>query len=134
MYVLSAASCAVAVFAFWIGRMNEGATVAGLVIYGMVSGAHLTLPPAVIATISPAHEIGMRVGMLWTMLAIPMLVGPVITGELIAIANRTYRWAGLWNGLMFVLAACCLNAPGIYRWFRARKNGKQTEGSDPESV
>lgn len=136
MYVASAASCAVALFAFWIARMNEGATVAGLVIYGMVSGAQLTLPPAVIATISPAHEIGMRVGMLWTMLAIPMLVGPVITGELISAAGRAYKWAGLWNALMFSVAACLLNLPGILKWFRERKARKAaSEGStEPETA
>lgn len=134
MYVLSAGSCAVALFAFWVARMNEGGTVAGLVLYGMVSGAHLTLPPAVIATISPTHEIGMRVGLLWTMLAVPMLVGPVITGELIAAAGRTYKWAGLWNALTFCLAASLLNLPGIVRWFRNRKAGRATAGDGEQAV
>ncbi|BEI98685.1 hypothetical protein CcaverHIS631_0309840 [Cutaneotrichosporon cavernicola] len=123
IFVLFAALSAITLFGFFIVPLNTPATVAGLAIYGCVSGGHVTLIPAVTATISPAHEIGMRLGLLWTVLSVTMLVGPVISGELITVGNGTYKWAGLWNALQFCLSTAVLSVPGVVMWRRRRREG-----------
>lgn len=121
VFVAFAVLSAVTLFAFYVAPMGVPATVAGLALYGLVSGAQVTLIPAVTACISPAHEIGMRLGLLWTVLAVPMLVGPVISGELISAGHGKYKWAGLWNALMFCCAAVTLSVPGFMTWRRGRQ-------------
>jgi MFS family permease len=116
---------AIALFAFFIAPMGTPATVAGLAIYGAVSGGHVTLIPAVTASISPAHEIGMRLGLLWTVLSVTMLVGPVISGELVGAGHGTYKWAGLWNALMFCCSSAILSVPGYATWRRERQKSAE---------
>ncbi|CAK9780552.1 MFS general substrate transporter [Cutaneotrichosporon oleaginosum] len=121
VFVAFALLSAVTLFAFFVAPMGTAGTVAGLAIYGAVSGGHVTLIPAVTASISPAHEIGMRLGLLWTVLAASMLVGPVISGELVAAGGGLYKWAGLWNALQFCLSSAVLSVPGIVMWRRRRR-------------
>jgi len=71
---------AVVVFAFWTGAPGPGVAITGLVLFGVTTGAWMTLVTAATAAISPVTEVGMRIGMLWTVGAIPNLVGPVICG------------------------------------------------------
>lgn len=124
VFVSFAALSAVWLFAFFVADMGTAATVVGLAGYGLASGGHITLIPAVTATISPAHEIGLRIGLLWTVLAIPMLIVPVISGELIQRGGGEYKWAGVWNGLQFVLSSSILGAPGTYLWWKERRGRK----------
>lgn len=81
---------AVVIFAFWTGAPGAGTAIAGLVLFGFVSGAWLTLLTAATAAISPVKEIGMRIGMLWTVGAIPNMVGPVICGGECAATGSRY--------------------------------------------
>lgn len=120
VFVSFAALSAVWLFAFFVARLGTAAIVVGLAGYGFASGGHITLIPAVTASISPAHEIGLRIGLLWTVLAVPMLVGPVISGELIQAGGGAYRWAGVWNGLQFVMSSTVLGLPGTVQWWRRR--------------
>ena len=126
VFVGFAALSAIWLFAFFVGHFGTAAIIVGLAGYGFASGGHITLIPAVTASISPAHEIGLRIGLLWTGLAIPMLVGPVISGELIQAGGGLYKWAGVWNGLQFVMSSTILGLPGTIDWFRTRKDKKQS--------
>jgi len=67
-------------FAFWTAPVNVPVTVAGMFLYGYTSGAWITLMSAVTVAISAPHEAGMRVGMLWTVVSLPILAGPVVCG------------------------------------------------------
>lgn len=72
---------ATVLFAFWTAPINIPATVAGMALYGYTSGAWIMLLSAVTVAISPPHEAGTRVGLLWTIVSIPILIGPVVCGR-----------------------------------------------------
>lgn len=72
----------VSLFAFWVGSpIGAAPTILGLVFYGAFSGGWFTLAAAATAAISPVQEIGSRIGMMWNGIALPMLIGPVVTGS-----------------------------------------------------
>lgn len=69
-------------FAFWVGSpLGSAPTILGLLFYGAFSGGWFTLAAAATAAISPIEEIGSRIGMMWNGIAVPMLIGPVVTGS-----------------------------------------------------
>lgn len=96
---------AATVFAFWAPPVGPAPAVVGLVLFGIFSGAWFTLCAAACASISPVEEIGMRLGMLWTVVGVPVLVGPVIAGLLITAENGKFLYAGIFCGISFILAA-----------------------------
>lgn len=112
-----AATC---MFAFWVPPVKVPGTVVGLVLYGMISGSWFALLPAATASISPVRETGMRFGLVVTSLAVPSLVGPVITSALII--NDSYRWAGVWIGLCCFVSGVLVNTPPAWiKWKRRRE-------------
>ncbi|TXT10293.1 uncharacterized protein COLE_04227 [Cutaneotrichosporon oleaginosum] len=110
---------AVVLFAFWTGASGTAVGVLGLVCYGIVSGAWFTLVAAACATISPVDEIGMRLGMLWTLVGPPILAGPVVCGVLITADGGRFNSAGLFCGATMLLAAFLM--PGPKMWGAVRR-------------
>jgi MCP family monocarboxylic acid transporter-like MFS transporter 10 len=77
-----AAGCGISILGFWTGYpLPEPVIVIGLVLYGYTSGAWITLVAPSTGAISPVKELGMRVGMLWSIAAIAVLAGPVACGR-----------------------------------------------------
>ncbi|RSH77652.1 uncharacterized protein EHS24_003213 [Apiotrichum porosum] len=109
----------VVMFAFWTPpNMGTGGAVAGLVLYGWMSGGFFSCMGSATASFSPLEEVGTRIGLLISSLAIPSLIGPVITGALIQDDKFTY--AGIWLGSCFIVSGLLLNAPTEVRWIRRR--------------
>lgn len=128
---MSFASAAV-LFAFWTGAPGVGCTVAGLVLYGIVSGAWFTLVAAACASISPVREIGMRLGMLWTVVGPPILAGPVVCGVLISADGGKFNSAGIFCGVSMLIAAFLM--PGPRLWAAAtRCCGRRGKEQDVEA-
>lgn len=72
---------AIVMFAFWTPPgIGIAPTLIGLLLWGVLNGGWFTLAGSATAAVSPLEETGMRFGMLITCLAIPSLVGPVISG------------------------------------------------------
>lgn len=133
--VFGAASMFSALFvlAFWTGRVGPGGAIAGMVLYGMSSGAWLTMVTAATSSISPVSQIGMRIGTLWTVSSISSLVGPVICGALISAGGGKFTYAGVFTGVLMAIGACIIVAPAVVRWYRERKSGKGGSVSDEPS-
>ncbi|WOO83105.1 Aspyridones efflux protein apdF [Vanrija pseudolonga] len=110
----------ICLFAFWVAPMNTPATIVGWFSYGWLSGAWVTLVAAVVASISPAHEIGMRVGMVWSCCGPTLLVGPVICGVLVQAGNNTFKYAGIFCGCTFLIGSIMEVAPRMYEFVRGR--------------
>lgn len=78
----SAVCCGITVLAFWTGwPLPTPVVVIGLFLYGLVSGPWITLVPTACAAISPVKELGMRVGIIWSLSGLTLLAGPVIGGR-----------------------------------------------------
>jgi MCP family monocarboxylic acid transporter-like MFS transporter 10 len=72
---------AVTLFALWTPTtLPDALVVIALILYGFGSGAWMTLVASSCAAISPLHEVGLRIGIIWTCTGPPALAGPVIVG------------------------------------------------------
>jgi len=81
MFVTMGLLSGVSIFAFWCPQpIPAGVGIVGLLSYGFVSGAWVTLVAASCGAISPTREFGMRLGMLWSLSSLGALAGPVICG------------------------------------------------------
>lgn len=124
---------AIILFALWLPIVGTAPAIVGLIGYGMISGSWFALLPAATATISPVHEAGMRFGMLISVLAVPSLVGPVITSALIEKGNDTFKYAAVWVGVCSLAAGVAVNSVPAMTWWRKRKEAKAgTETTDTE--
>jgi len=108
-----------------------GVVVVGLVSYGFVSGAWITLIASSCAAISPVREVGMRIGMLWTLTAPASLAGPVICGgepddggtcscadraALISANDGDFTWAAIFSGSTILMGVLITVGPVPMRW------------------
>lgn len=100
----------------WIGVH----TVAGIIIlaifYGFFSGGFVSLPPVVMASMTPdVRDLGTRLGMMFAIVSIGLLIGTPIGG---AILNDTNKYLGVQ-----LFTACCLVGSavlmGILRFVRS---------------
>lgn len=97
---------AIVMFGFYIPcPIPDAAVVIGFLLYGWVSGAWLTLVSAVIASISPVEEVGLRIGIAWSVCGPTMVCGPVICGALITVDNDRFTYAAAFCGATFTVSS-----------------------------
>jgi hypothetical protein len=81
----------------------------------------------------------MRIGMMWSTMAIPALIGPVISGrecddrrllttELISIGGDRFKYAGIFTGCTFLISGLFTVAPSL--WVMLRSRGQTVEHAD----
>ncbi|KAF2868928.1 major facilitator superfamily domain-containing protein [Massariosphaeria phaeospora] len=119
MHIVSQIVSSLLIFVLWTLAGSTAAAIAFCVLFGIFSGAVIGLPPASMANIlsctydtpetkALAHsKLGSWTGMMYTMAAIPSLVGPVIVGHLVT-QYSTYVTAQVWSGAMLLLSALCM--------------------------
>lgn len=117
----------ISIFAFWTGAPGPGPAIAGLVTFGAASGAWMVLVTASTAAISPVPEVGMRIGMLWSVGAIPNLVGPVICGVLIGADNGRFVYAGVFTGCTMLVGGLVIAAPSLWELVGGRKRANSQD-------
>ncbi|WVR05290.1 hypothetical protein IAU60_002303 [Kwoniella sp. DSM 27419] len=114
VFVSSIVGCSITVLAFWVATpLPAAVAVIGLVTYGFASGAWITLVAASTGVISPTREFGMRLGMLWSLTAVPALIGPVICGVLITNDDGKFTFAGVFIGITMIIGAVLTILPRI---------------------
>ncbi|TXT03808.1 hypothetical protein VHUM_04372 [Vanrija humicola] len=107
-------------FAFWVvSPMPTAAVIVGFFAYGFGSGGWITLVAAVVANISPAHEIGLRVGLIWSICGPMVLIGPVVCGVLIQADHGKFGYAGIFCGVTFFIGSVIEVAPRLLQCGRA---------------
>lgn len=121
---------AIVMFAFWTPPVGTVATVFGLALFGIMSGGWFVLVPAATAAISPLHEAGMRFGMLITSIAIPSLVGPVISA---ALSGSHFRNGAIFCGVTYFVSGILTNFVPLSKWVKARR-GVQEDKTRASSV
>lgn len=95
----------------WIGTSNLAGTIVYCIFYGFLSGAVVSLPPTVIAGITPELSlVGTWMGMSFTLAGLGLLIGNPIAGQIFN--ATTDMWLGgqafgasftLAGGLLFLL-------------------------------
>lgn len=90
----------------WIGVHNVAGIIILAVLYGFFSGGFVSLPPVVMASMTPdVRDLGTRLGMMFAIVSFGLLIGTPIGG---AILNDTNTYLGVQ-----LFTACCLVASAI---------------------
>jgi MCP family monocarboxylic acid transporter-like MFS transporter 10 len=125
MHIVAQIISSLFVLFLWTFARSTSAAIAFCVLFGMTSGAVIGLPPASMANIlnatynTPATKVighaklGQWVGMMYSMAAIPSLVGPIVAGHLVT-RYSDYLTVQMWCGTCLVLSAVCML---ITRWY-----------------
>lgn len=86
------------VLGLWLPSSGTGATIAFCLVFGFSSGAVVSILPACIAQISHIHQIGVRTGALFSVVAVAVLIGSPIGGQLVL--NDGFRSMQGFSGAM----------------------------------
>ncbi|TXT07337.1 hypothetical protein VHUM_03057 [Vanrija humicola] len=91
---------AILLLGFWAGLPAPSALIAFGVLFGFTVGMIISMIPPCIAHISKPHEIGTRIGFMYTIMSAFTLSGPPINGVLITKYPGTtgFRAVGLFSG------------------------------------
>ncbi|WFD32975.1 hypothetical protein MSPP1_004032 [Malassezia sp. CBS 17886] len=103
----------------WLGVQNTGGLIVFSILYGFVTGAYVSLPPATVASLTKdLHQIGARVGMCFMMGGIGMLIGNPIAGALVDTESGTYWKAQVYCGACLAgsTAAFVLSRATLVGW------------------
>jgi MCP family monocarboxylic acid transporter-like MFS transporter 10 len=104
------------VYVQWTLADTVGKALAFVVMFGIVSGAIIGLPPASVANIIDMSDdvdhskLGQWTGMMYTMSSLFALTGPVIAGHLVSYYGNAYIAVQMWSGTCLFLSAICLLA------------------------
>ncbi|KAI9932721.1 hypothetical protein ASPWEDRAFT_123063 [Aspergillus wentii DTO 134E9] len=92
MMIFATALSAILVIALWLPSRSDGTAIAFSALYGLVSGAAVSLAPALVAQISDLREIGVRSGTFFAVASLGALTGPPIAGALIPDVLHSSYW------------------------------------------
>lgn len=125
MHIVSQIVSSLLVLTLWVLADSTVAAVVFCIFFGMFSGAVIGLPPASMGNIlnctyntpSTRHighaKLGQWTGMMYSVAAIPSLVGPVVAGHLVS-KYATYITVQVWSGTNLMLSAACML---VARWY-----------------
>jgi MFS family permease len=111
IFIIMCLVAGVLVFALWIPASSNAATIIFAIIFGLASGAYVSISPALIAQISPLKEIGYRTGLLFLFASVGGLTTSPIAGAILQNAGQSYTnvkifsGAFMMGGTMFIVAA-----------------------------
>jgi predicted MFS family arabinose efflux permease len=87
----------------WIPVHNIGGLVIFAIIYGFFSGSFVSLPPSVVASLSPdLNSVGTRMGMVFCVAGLGILIGSPIGGAILDIESMNYLPAQIFCGVTVV--------------------------------
>ncbi|KAI1089192.1 MFS general substrate transporter [Rostrohypoxylon terebratum] len=97
MNMLAATTLGASIVAFgWFGVKDLGGTVVFALLFGFFNGGVTSLPPSAIVSLTPdMSRLGTRMGMLFFVIGIAVLVGTPIAGAILKDPEDTVRWKGL---------------------------------------
>ncbi|KZF20181.1 MFS monocarboxylate transporter-like protein [Xylona heveae TC161] len=95
----------------WIAISSFGGFVAFVVVYGFCSNAVQTLFPSTLSSLTTdLNKMGVRVGMVFSIISIACLTGPPIAGVLIDKKHGDYLYAQIFGGTTVILGVSVLFA------------------------
>jgi MCP family monocarboxylic acid transporter-like MFS transporter 10 len=107
---------AILVYVQWTLADTVSKALAFVIMFGIVSGAIIGLPPASVANIIDMSadvdhsKLGQWTGMMYTMSSLFALTGPVIAGHLVSYYRNAYIAVQMWSGTCLFLSALCMLA------------------------
>ncbi|KAI0664176.1 MFS general substrate transporter [Cubamyces menziesii] len=83
VFIPAASLCSILILGLWLPSRNAGSIIAFAALYGLFSGAFVSLLATYIATISPREQYGARLGSVYMLIAVATLVGPPTGGAIL---------------------------------------------------
>jgi len=135
MHIVSQIVSAFLILLLWVFTNSTTSAIAFCVFFGIFSGAVIGLPPASVGNIlnctyntpETKHvghsKLGQWTGMMYSVAAIPSLVGPVVAGHLVTEYER-YITVQMWSGISLLLSAMCMI---VARWYLPFYNGESVK-------
>ena len=119
---MSTAISSILILTFWPLTNTLGAALAFVILFGIVSGTVIGLPPACIASLlseSEQRRLGQWTGMMYTLTATFSLLGPTLVGQLVS--SFGYLTIVGWSGGSLMAASVCTvvaryKAGGLKKW------------------
>jgi len=108
MLLLMTAVVAVLAYA-WIAVSSLAGLVVFCILYGFFSGSLVSLPPTVVATLTPdMREIGTWMGMVCISMSLGALVGAPVAGTLISVADDSFLHGQVFGASILLAAVASL--------------------------
>lgn len=105
LIVPCAFSAAILIFA-WLAISNTGGFVVFCILYGFFSGAIVSLPPTIVARLSPdLQRVGTRMGMCFTFAGFGLLIGNPIAGAILNVPEGKFGGAESFSAAMVMAGA-----------------------------
>lgn len=93
----------------------------------------IALVAACCAQLSPVREFGLRLGMMWSVAALPLLAGPQVSGIIIQKEGK-YTGASIFGGITIIAGSLLTFAPVFWRRWRTRRGKGQQEVAEDKVV
>ncbi|KAI5124992.1 hypothetical protein M0805_007417 [Coniferiporia weirii] len=123
---------AIFVFVLWLPFPSSGPIVAFCALYGLFSGAFVTLIPAYIASRSPVEKFGARLGSIYIFVAIATLIGTPTAGAFVpALTQHNFTRLIVFTGVLEVAGGTAL---GVAHFVTLRERRPAEEESSSEEM
>jgi MFS family permease len=116
--MLTPAVTITAILAFvWIRVHTVPGIIILTVLYGFFSGGFVSLPPVVMATMTPdVRNLGTRMGMVFAVTSIGLLIGTPIGGAILSDTNQ-------YIGVQLFTACCLITSACLFTLVRFLRSG-----------
>jgi MFS family permease len=119
------------VLALWLPATANITLIIFAALYGLGSGAFVSLIPAMIAQISDTREIGLRVGIEFAIISVAALVSNPIGGAFIDHDHGRFRALQIWCGVVLLAGSTSSFLPGVH-WSVSRSMRRHRLNLDVE--
>ncbi|TFK87296.1 MFS general substrate transporter [Polyporus arcularius HHB13444] len=141
VFVPAATICSILILGLWLPSRSSGSIIAFAALYGLVSGAFVSLLPTYIATISPREVYGARLGSVYLVVSVATLVGTPTGGALLKVVDQKhFNGLIIFSGVLTLAGTIILAGAGVVgskrlrRLFTRRKSSPEMEKSSPGSA
>jgi MFS family permease len=129
MMMLCTSISAILTIGLWLPGNNNAATICFAAFFGFFSGSYVSLTPALVAEISPPHEIGHGTGVLYFFISLGVLAGSPIAGVLINADGGQFTYVKIFAGTTMMAGAVLVIVLRFYAAMVATRTNTEKKGS-----
>lgn len=101
-YIVVCYLSGIMVLALWLPATSNGEIIVFASIFGITSGAYVSLSLALIVQVSPSKEFGYRMGLLFFFACFPGLTTNPIAGAILEQNHNSFVGVQIYSGVMWI--------------------------------
>lgn len=102
--------CGIFLLAMWIPAKTNSVIIAFCSCFGVISGATVSLFPALVACVTPPREVGRRMGVISFLYSFSALTAMPIAGQILHSNNDSFTGLQVWAGVTMLVGGVCVFA------------------------